>query len=163
MERRRLWQFWHETWYKANSKELPPLLSLKIFKPKFPNLPLLESYEGGRPPPKLLARDSSEPCSARKSGSELQKVKGHGARSRFQGPSLAPRDYQDKSFGPGTYGTVLCIYYDTVAWSWAMMEDKLLRFLHLWGSTLSFFLFPSWVACVKLSSFLVSRFVPIYV
>ena len=43
MERRRLWQFWHETWYKANSKELPPLLSLKIFKPKFPNLPLLES------------------------------------------------------------------------------------------------------------------------
>ena len=51
MERRRLWHFWHDTWYKANSKELPPLLSLKIFKPKFPNLPLLESYEGGRPPP----------------------------------------------------------------------------------------------------------------
>ena len=50
VERRRLWQFWYDTWCEANSKELPPLPPLKIFKPKFPSLPVLESYEGGAPP-----------------------------------------------------------------------------------------------------------------
>lgn len=47
------------------------------------------------------------------------------------GIKLAPRDDPDKSFGPRTFGTVLGIYYDTVAWTWALPDEKLIRFLHL--------------------------------
>lgn len=47
------------------------------------------------------------------------------------GVRLAPRDDPDKSFGPRTYGTVLGIHYDTVSWTWAMPEEKLIRLLHL--------------------------------
>lgn len=47
------------------------------------------------------------------------------------GVRLAPRDDPDKSFAPRTYGTVLGIHYDTVAWTWALPEEKLLRLLHL--------------------------------
>ena len=47
------------------------------------------------------------------------------------GIRLAPRDDPDKSFGPRTYGTVLGIYYDTEAWTWALPEEKLVRLLHL--------------------------------
>lgn len=47
------------------------------------------------------------------------------------GVKLAPRDDPDKSFGPRTFGTVLGIHYDTVAWTWALPEEKLLRLLHL--------------------------------
>jgi len=46
------------------------------------------------------------------------------------GVKLAPRDDPDKSFGPSTKGTVLGVYYDTEAWSWAMPEGKLIRLLH---------------------------------
>ena len=47
------------------------------------------------------------------------------------GVKLAPRTDPEKSFGPCTKGTVLGITYDTVAWTWALPHEKLLRFLHL--------------------------------
>ena len=53
------------------------------------------------------------------------------------GIKLAPRDDPDKSFGPRTHGTVLGIYYDTVSWTWALPEEKLLRLLHLLRELLS--------------------------
>ena len=134
----------------------------RFLSQNFQTSPYSSHMRGDAPPPNFWQEFPVNLVQLAKVAVNYKKLS-HGARSRFQGPSLAPRDYQDKSFSPGTYGTVLCIYYDTVAWSWAMMEDKLLRFLHLWGSTLSFFPFPSWVACVKLSSFLVSRFVSIHV
>ena len=46
------------------------------------------------------------------------------------GIKLAPRDDPKKSFGPSTAGVVLGVYYDTVSWSWAVPDDKLIRLLH---------------------------------
>ena len=46
------------------------------------------------------------------------------------GIKLAPRDDPDKSFGPSTSGTVLGVFYDTVAWTWHIKGEKLLRLLH---------------------------------
>ena len=46
------------------------------------------------------------------------------------GIKLAPRDDPEKSFAPCQRGTVLGIEYDSVAWVWALPEDKLLRLLH---------------------------------
>ena len=46
------------------------------------------------------------------------------------GIKLAPRDDPDKSFGPSTRGTVLGVYYDTVAWTWAIPQEKLIRLMH---------------------------------
>ena len=47
------------------------------------------------------------------------------------GVKLAPRDDPEKSFGPAQQGVILGIHYDTVTWSWALPEEKLLRLLHL--------------------------------
>ena len=47
------------------------------------------------------------------------------------GIKLAPRDDPEKSFAPSRYGTVLGIDYDSVSWTWALREDKILRILHL--------------------------------
>ena len=47
--------------------------------------------------------------------------------AKFLGVKLAPRDDPEKSFGPSTKGTVLGVYYDTVAWTWAVPQDKLIR------------------------------------
>jgi hypothetical protein len=41
------------------------------------------------------------------------------------GVELAPRDDHDKSFAPCTAGVVFGVHYDTVAWTWAIPEDKL--------------------------------------
>ena len=46
------------------------------------------------------------------------------------GIKLAPRDDPTKSFGPSYAGVILGVHYDTVAWTWAMPEEKLLRLLH---------------------------------
>ena len=46
------------------------------------------------------------------------------------GVKLAPRDDPDKSFGPSTSGTILGVHYDTVSWTWAVPQDKLIRLLH---------------------------------
>ena len=47
------------------------------------------------------------------------------------GVRLAPRDDPEKSFAPCTSGTVLGVRYDTVTWTWALPEEKLIRLLHL--------------------------------
>jgi len=43
------------------------------------------------------------------------------------GVKLAPRDDHDKSFAPCTAGVVFGVHYDTVAWTWAIPEEKLAR------------------------------------
>lgn len=53
------------------------------------------------------------------------------------GVKLAPRDDPDKSFGPQTFGTVLGLQYDTVAWTWGLSQEKLLRILHQIDSVIS--------------------------
>ena len=40
------------------------------------------------------------------------------------GLRLAPRDDPEKSFAPGTQGVILGVYYDTVAWTWAIPHSK---------------------------------------
>ena len=52
------------------------------------------------------------------------------------GVKLAPRDDPEKSFGPAQSGIILGIHYDTVAWTWALPEEKLIRLLHLLRSFL---------------------------
>ena len=44
---------------------------------------------------------------------------------------LAPRDDPEKSFGPSQQGVVLGIHYDTVKWTWALPDEKMIRLLHL--------------------------------
>lgn len=46
------------------------------------------------------------------------------------GITLAPRDDPEKSFGPSTRGVVFGVYYDTVAWTWAIPKEKYIRILH---------------------------------
>ena len=46
------------------------------------------------------------------------------------GVNLAPRSDPEKSFAPCTRGTVLGIVYDTVAWTWTLPAEKLIRLLH---------------------------------
>jgi hypothetical protein len=43
------------------------------------------------------------------------------------GVELAPRDDHDKSFAPCTAGVVFGVHYDTVAWTWAIPQEKLAR------------------------------------
>ena len=43
------------------------------------------------------------------------------------GVELAPRDDHDKSFAPCTAGVVFGVHYDTVAWTWAIPDEKLAR------------------------------------
>ena len=46
------------------------------------------------------------------------------------GISLAPRDDPDKAFGPSKKGTVFGVHYDTLDWTWAIPQEKLIRLLH---------------------------------
>ena len=46
------------------------------------------------------------------------------------GVRLAPRDDPDKSFAPSTQGVIFGIFYDTVTWTWAVPQEKLIRLLH---------------------------------
>ena len=50
--------------------------------------------------------------------------------AKYLGIKLAPRDDPTKSFGPSTSGVVLGVVYDTVAWTWAIPEEKFIRLLH---------------------------------
>ena len=50
--------------------------------------------------------------------------------AKYLGIKLAPRDDPMKSFGPSTSGVVLGVVYDTVAWTWAIPEEKFIRLLH---------------------------------
>jgi len=43
------------------------------------------------------------------------------------GVELAPRDDPEKSFAPCTAGVVFGVFYNTVAWTWAIPEEKLAR------------------------------------
>ena len=43
------------------------------------------------------------------------------------GVQLAPEDDPDKAFPPGTSGTVLGVFYDTISWTWRIPEEKLGR------------------------------------
>lgn len=43
------------------------------------------------------------------------------------GVKLAPRDDPTKSFGPCTSGVVLGVEYDTIAWTWGLPAEKLVR------------------------------------
>ena len=47
------------------------------------------------------------------------------------GVKLAPRDDPEKSFGPSQTGIILGVHYNTVTWTWALPDEKLLRLLHL--------------------------------
>ena len=47
------------------------------------------------------------------------------ALSEELGVKLAPPGDKDKDFDPSQQGTVLGVYYDTVAWSWSIKDDKL--------------------------------------
>jgi hypothetical protein len=47
------------------------------------------------------------------------------------GVELAPRDDPDKSFAPCTAGVVFGVRYDTVAWTWAVPEEKLARICNM--------------------------------
>ena len=47
------------------------------------------------------------------------------------GIKLAPRDDPEKSFAPSTSGVVFGLFYDTVTWTWAVPQDKLIRLLLL--------------------------------
>ena len=53
------------------------------------------------------------------------------------GIKLAPRSDPDKSFSPSTRGTVLGITYDSVAWTWALPNNKLEQTLRDIDSLLS--------------------------
>ena len=50
---------------------------------------------------------------------------------------LAPRDDPEKSFAPAQQGIILGIFYDTISWTWALPQDKLIRLLHLLRSLLT--------------------------
>ena len=52
------------------------------------------------------------------------------------GVELAPRDDPDKSFAPATAGVVFGVWYDTVAWTWALPADKLARLCSLLGEAI---------------------------
>ena len=71
-------------------------------------------------------------CAAAPAGSELLERldREFFAVAKHLGIKLAPRDDPDKSFGPSTSGTVLGVFYDTVAWTWHIKGEKLLRLLH---------------------------------
>ena len=45
------------------------------------------------------------------------------------GVKLAPRDDPDKSFAPCKAGTVFGVFYDTVAWTWAIPQVKMNRLI----------------------------------
>lgn len=52
------------------------------------------------------------------------------------GVQLAPLDDPDKAFNPCTSGTVLGVFYDTVAWTWQIPNDKLARLISQIRTTL---------------------------
>ena len=51
------------------------------------------------------------------------------AVAKLVGVKLAPRDDPEKSFAPCTSGVVLGLFYDTVSWTWAMPQEKLIRLM----------------------------------
>jgi hypothetical protein len=80
-------------------------------------------------PAHMVCQHLDDVCAAAAAGSDtLQRFD-----AAFQeiaaavGVELAPRDDHDKSFGPCTAGVVFGVHYDTVAWTWAIPEEKLAR------------------------------------
>ena len=51
--------------------------------------------------------------------------------AEYLGVKLAPRVDPEKSFAPAQSGIILGIHYNTVEWTWALPQEKLLRLLHL--------------------------------
>ena len=56
--------------------------------------------------------------------------------ARDLGIKLAPRDDPEKSFAPCTSGVIFGVFYDTVSWTWALPEGKLVRLLHALKETI---------------------------
>jgi hypothetical protein len=80
-------------------------------------------------PAHMVCQHLDDVCAAAAAGSQdLQRFD-----AAFQeiaaavGVELAPRDDHDKSFAPCTAGVVFGVHYDTVAWTWAIPEEKLAR------------------------------------
>ena len=70
-------------------------------------------------------------CAASASQEELDRYdKTFAQVAGLLGVELAPRSDPEKSFGPSTSGVVLGVWYDTVAWLWAIPEEKFIRLLH---------------------------------
>jgi hypothetical protein len=80
-------------------------------------------------PHHLICQHLDDVCAAAPAGSDSL----HRLDSAFReiagelGVELAPRDDPEKSFAPCTAGVVCGVYYDTVAWTWAIPEEKLGR------------------------------------
>jgi len=53
------------------------------------------------------------------------------------GVLLTPTTDPDKAFEPTTHGAMLGVYYDTIAWTWKIPEEKLARLLQQIRSALS--------------------------
>ena len=82
--------------------------------------------------PALVCQHLDDCCAAGPAGSTVleQFDAEYFAVAEELGLKLASRDDPDKSFGPSRQGTVLGVVYDTVAWTWAIPQDKLIRLLH---------------------------------
>ena len=83
-------------------------------------------------PAHLVCQHLDDVCSAAPASSSLlfQFDSEFAAVAKHLGVKLAPRDDPEKSFAPCTSGVVMGIFYDTVSWTWALPQDKLVRLLH---------------------------------
>lgn len=81
----------------------------------------------------MVCQHLDDCCAAAPSGSNILEHYDDTFTSVAQhlGVKLAPRDDPEKSFAPSQTGIILGIHYDTVKWTWALPQEKLLRLLHL--------------------------------
>ena len=81
----------------------------------------------------MVCQHLDDCCAAAPAGSDIIEVfdKTFTSVAEELGVKLAPRDDPEKSFGPSQQGVVLGIHYDTVKWTWALPDEKMIRLLHL--------------------------------
>jgi hypothetical protein len=82
-------------------------------------------------PADMVCQYLDDVCAAATAGSsELHKFQqAYRDIAQHLGVLLAPTTDPDKAFEPSTQGVVLGVYYDTVAWTWKIPEEKLARLL----------------------------------
>jgi len=83
-------------------------------------------------PREWVCQHLDDVCAAAPAGSNLLQSFENTYRKVAQqvGVQLAPTEDPDKAFSACTSGTVLGVHYDTIAWTWKIPEDKLIRLLH---------------------------------
>ena len=81
----------------------------------------------------MVCQHLDDCCAAAPAGSDTIEVydKTFTSVAEELGVKLAPRDDPEKSFGPSQQGVILGIHYDTVKWTWALPDEKMIRLLHL--------------------------------